>query len=218
MDAQDPVDFAGGEPECEDDTGCENGSTCIEGSCKIERVYGDCNTSADACGLVDSDCLGVPEGGAYGFGLGVCTWQCSSDADCPPGPSGSAVVPFCFAEVGSDLSGNPVDACTLDCSDAECPTGMGCYADAFCMFASDGCGPTAHPSGDDQCLCDAGLVWCDYGKSLDCCPDDANDANDDNAGDGGGGGCCKTCTNSKPCGDSCISYDKTCNVGAGCAC
>lgn len=33
-----------------------------------------------------------------------------------------------------------------------------------------------------------------------------------------GGGCCKTCTNSKPCGDSCIPYANNCNVGPGCAC
>lgn len=35
---------------------------------------------------------------------------------------------------------------------------------------------------------------------------------------GGGGGCCVRCTSSKPCGNSCIAFDKTCNVGAGCAC
>jgi hypothetical protein len=32
------------------------------------------------------------------------------------------------------------------------------------------------------------------------------------------GVCCKTCTTGKACGDSCISRDKTCQVGAGCAC
>jgi len=31
--------------------------------------------------------------------------------------------------------------------------------------------------------------------------------------------CCKVCgSNSKPCGDSCISLNKTCRIGAGCAC
>jgi len=30
--------------------------------------------------------------------------------------------------------------------------------------------------------------------------------------------CCKVCTDSKPCGDSCISRSQTCNVGPGCAC
>ena len=30
--------------------------------------------------------------------------------------------------------------------------------------------------------------------------------------------CCRTCTTGKACGDSCISRDKTCQVGAGCAC
>jgi hypothetical protein len=30
--------------------------------------------------------------------------------------------------------------------------------------------------------------------------------------------CCKVCTKGKPCGDTCISQDKTCNVGPGCAC
>jgi hypothetical protein len=34
----------------------------------------------------------------------------------------------------------------------------------------------------------------------------------------GGGGCCKMCTNSKPCGDSCIAYNQTCSKGGGCAC
>lgn len=31
-------------------------------------------------------------------------------------------------------------------------------------------------------------------------------------------GCCKYCSAGKPCGDSCISRDKTCRVGRGCAC
>lgn len=31
--------------------------------------------------------------------------------------------------------------------------------------------------------------------------------------------CCKHCgATSKPCGDTCISKDKTCHVGPGCAC
>jgi hypothetical protein len=30
--------------------------------------------------------------------------------------------------------------------------------------------------------------------------------------------CCKTCSAGKACGDSCISRDKQCRVGAGCAC
>lgn len=33
-----------------------------------------------------------------------------------------------------------------------------------------------------------------------------------------GGGCCKTCSAGKACGDSCISKDKNCNKGPGCAC
>ncbi len=30
--------------------------------------------------------------------------------------------------------------------------------------------------------------------------------------------CCKTCSTGKACGDSCISTDKSCDVGPGCAC
>lgn len=30
--------------------------------------------------------------------------------------------------------------------------------------------------------------------------------------------CCKTCTVGKACGNTCISRDKTCHVGSGCAC
>lgn len=33
-----------------------------------------------------------------------------------------------------------------------------------------------------------------------------------------GGGCCKTCTNSKPCGNSCVPTTATCNQPPGCAC
>lgn len=38
--------------------------------------------------------------------------------------------------------------------------------------------------------------------------------------DGGGPGstCCRVCKDSKPCGDSCIARNQTCNVGPGCAC
>lgn len=31
-------------------------------------------------------------------------------------------------------------------------------------------------------------------------------------------GCCKTCRAGKACGNSCISREKACNVGPGCAC
>lgn len=34
----------------------------------------------------------------------------------------------------------------------------------------------------------------------------------------GGGGCCKHCKNSQPCGNSCISWSKTCRQPPGCAC
>jgi len=30
--------------------------------------------------------------------------------------------------------------------------------------------------------------------------------------------CCKHCTNSQPCGDSCIPYGRTCHRPPGCAC
>lgn len=30
--------------------------------------------------------------------------------------------------------------------------------------------------------------------------------------------CCKHCKKGQPCGDSCISRDKVCRVGPGCAC
>jgi hypothetical protein len=48
----------------------------------------------------------------------------------------------------------------------------------------------------------------------------------DSGGGGGGGGdwngggaCCKECGhNSQPCGDTCISNDKTCHTSGGCAC
>lgn len=31
-------------------------------------------------------------------------------------------------------------------------------------------------------------------------------------------GCCRTCTQGKACGDSCINRQLTCRVGSGCAC
>jgi len=31
-------------------------------------------------------------------------------------------------------------------------------------------------------------------------------------------GCCKICTRGKACGNTCISRDKVCHVGRGCAC
>lgn len=31
-------------------------------------------------------------------------------------------------------------------------------------------------------------------------------------------GCCKICTRGKACGNTCISQDKVCHVGPGCAC
>jgi hypothetical protein len=31
-------------------------------------------------------------------------------------------------------------------------------------------------------------------------------------------GCCKICTQGKACGNTCISRDKICHVGPGCAC
>lgn len=41
----------------------------------------------------------------------------------------------------------------------------------------------------------------------------------DDDDDGGGRVCCKYCgTDSKACGDSCISNDKQCHTSGGCAC
>ncbi len=37
-------------------------------------------------------------------------------------------------------------------------------------------------------------------------------------GGGSGGGCCRYCTNSQPCGDSCIPKTDTCHKAPGCAC
>jgi hypothetical protein len=33
-----------------------------------------------------------------------------------------------------------------------------------------------------------------------------------------GSSCCRTCRMGKPCGDTCIDLDKTCNTPGGCAC
>lgn len=38
------------------------------------------------------------------------------------------------------------------------------------------------------------------------------------AAEGFARGCCKRCSAGKACGDSCISRDKTCHKGKGCAC
>jgi hypothetical protein len=35
---------------------------------------------------------------------------------------------------------------------------------------------------------------------------------------GGGGYCCKYCSAGKPCGNTCISSNKTCHISGGCAC
>ncbi len=40
----------------------------------------------------------------------------------------------------------------------------------------------------------------------------------DGGGPTGGSGCCRVCRTGKPCGDSCIARDKTCNKAGGCAC
>lgn len=37
-------------------------------------------------------------------------------------------------------------------------------------------------------------------------------------GSGPSSTCCKVCKDSKPCGDSCIAINQTCQVGPGCAC
>lgn len=37
-------------------------------------------------------------------------------------------------------------------------------------------------------------------------------------GDSPTGTCCRVCRTGKPCGDSCIAADKTCNTPGGCAC
>ena len=42
--------------------------------------------------------------------------------------------------------------------------------------------------------------------------------NEGQAGSGGGGGCCRVCSASQACGDSCIPATSTCNQPPGCAC
>lgn len=36
--------------------------------------------------------------------------------------------------------------------------------------------------------------------------------------DEGGDSCCKICESGQACGDTCIAWEDTCEVGAGCAC
>ncbi len=43
-------------------------------------------------------------------------------------------------------------------------------------------------------------------------------ASDPTASDPTRSDCCAVCVDSKPCGDSCITYESTCHVGPGCAC
>jgi hypothetical protein len=40
----------------------------------------------------------------------------------------------------------------------------------------------------------------------------------DNCEGSGGRSCCKVCTDSKACGDSCIATNQTCHQTGGCAC
>jgi hypothetical protein len=46
------------------------------------------------------------------------------------------------------------------------------------------------------------------------CEEDCDDMTNDPGG-GGGSYCCKVCTNSKPCGDSCIATNQTCHQTGG---
>lgn len=48
-----------------------------------------------------------------------CTVHCEDERDCPPPPSGETV-PRCDPYLGYDY-------CALDCEDAFCPSGMGCF-------------------------------------------------------------------------------------------
>lgn len=56
--------------------------------------------------------------------------ECSSDCDCPASPSGTAT-PICTGF--SDM--NLPSACVLSCEGSqECPAGMNCTSEGFCMF------------------------------------------------------------------------------------
>lgn len=181
------------------------GAVCREGTCVFGGVYGDCMNDAAACGA-SSAALCLTSGPTRTSGYGVCSKECDDESDCwwalPDAQHRATCELFEVDGVGY---------CVIECGDDVCPSGMVCH-EGICAFVSDGCGPTASPSGA-HCVCDPGKQWCDPDPLvLDCC--DIPGA----SGDGGGNGCCKTCSDSKPCGDSCIASHLTCNQPPGCAC
>jgi hypothetical protein len=106
-----------------------------------EQGYGDCfnNPVEDVC-LTGESCIddaGMPPG------VGVCALQeCGGAGECPSPPPGGSASPACM-----DVTGDMVDECVLHCTDADCPTGMACFADFVCVWGTEGLGP-----GDFSCV------------------------------------------------------------------
>lgn len=188
-------------------------SECLGGACVEIGAYRDCVNTPARCGGADPLCFSTDD--AF---YGACTWACSSQAECWDAPNGFES--DCIELLNDDRR------CFVVCGDDDaCPDAMQCVQ-GVCLFAADGCGPTASPSDPGQCLCDPGLQWCSADPNneldpnrLDCCPIPSGGSSaSGGGGDGGGGGCCRTCSSGKPCGDSCIASNLQCNQPPGCAC
>lgn len=193
---------------CNDGSDCATGF-CVDNACRPVGAYGACNNNDNAC-RVESDCLVAGED--LFLDAAVCTISCSEDEQC--WPSGFEAFPSACAPIESEGG----ERCIIPCQNGVCPDTMTCFNNV-CVWEPTGCGPSAiaDPDNDGFCICPSGEQWCDYeAMDLKCC-DVPNPSN----GGGGGNdnnGCCRTCTSGKPCGDSCISFELTCNQPPGCAC
>ena len=154
-----------GEP-CNSDPQCDVDLYCLcsaNAPCTTGPALGMCTSSCQIGSCGDNQvCAGLlttatpPPGGAAPWQTSLCLLGCSVDTDCatglrcrtlPPGPTGSAWVHGCFADVPEDVGDPCTDAagagettcvpvasapisakglCSMDCSVASCPPGSDC--------------------------------------------------------------------------------------------
>jgi PKD repeat protein len=154
-----------GDP-CTSDPQCDGSLFCLcaaSAPCAAGLTLGMCTSSCQVRPCGDTQvCAGLltalpPSGGAAPWQAALCLLECSTDADCaanlrcrtlPPGPTASAWVHGCFADVPGDVGDPCTDVagsrrddlcttgfcaalgskgmCSMDCTVASCPPGSDC--------------------------------------------------------------------------------------------
>ena len=158
-------------PEGVDPCECSMGAgECMDMACGIDGNYDSCAEANCEAGYA---CLSAPNPSVT-----LCALQgCEEPCDCPTPPEG-------YTATCEALTNDGTLFCSFSCNAGECPDGMSCFNNSFCVWPDEAAGGTEPLYGD--CInvddCEAGLTcvsdaaqsfgWCSVGCAgdMECQP------------------------------------------------